>query len=306
MATIQQIEKQIATANKNIAGYEKRIAMYTERRDNAIAKINKMGANVSVDDIIATETKIGRYTDMDFTMPAEIRDAYGWDACYKITDNCRSIYENERHLRNETIRRDNLVSVRDKMIADANAHEQATAGLKSALEQAMAEFRVEWFAKMKDWHERHFNHVNEVLPTFVERFRRAGLCESYFTRKRSWRWSQTSRIAKFLTATIRSCNEIIQDDAARMTFGEYMANAEQETIKSWNNGIDLLTDKCHKFGLDEQAIEITHPIMTGKGFSAIIRDNKSRIVDVRVILAAEYSVLVTPHIRYIATQRSIE
>jgi hypothetical protein len=83
-----------------------------------------------------------------------------------------------------------------------------------------------------------------------------------------------------------------------------MAKMKQETIRSWNAGINLLTDKCHKFGLDEQAINVQQPSMTSKGFSAIITDGKQRYIDVRVIWAAEYSVLVTPHIRYIATQKS--
>ena len=73
---------------------------------------------------------------------------------------------------------------------------------------------------------------------------------------------------------------------------------------SWNNGITILTNKCYKFGSDENKIRVDAPQMTSKGFSAFITDGKSRIVDVRVIWAAEYSVLVTPHIRYIATQRT--
>ena len=94
------------------------------------------------------------------------------------------------------------------------------------------------------------------------------------------------------------------DDAANMDHDAYMAKMGQETIKSWNNGIILLTDKCHKFGLNEQAIKVSDADMTPKGFEAVITDETSRVVYVRVIWAAEYSVLVTPHIRYIATQRT--
>ena len=72
MATIKQIEKQIATANKNISGYEKRIAMYTIRVNNAIAALNKQGANITIDDIVMTETTNGRFVDRDFSLPKEI------------------------------------------------------------------------------------------------------------------------------------------------------------------------------------------------------------------------------------------
>ena len=37
MATIKQITKQIETATKRIADFDRKIAMYTERRDKAIA-----------------------------------------------------------------------------------------------------------------------------------------------------------------------------------------------------------------------------------------------------------------------------
>lgn len=54
----------------------------------------------------------------------------------------------------------------------------------------------------------------------------------------------------------------------------------------------------------EQAIRVDNPTMTEKGFAAHITDGTTRVVHVRVIWAAEYSVLVTPHTRYIATQRT--
>lgn len=301
MATIKQIE----TANKNIAGFEKRITMYTDRMNKAIAKLNAHGANITADDIQVEEKQIGRYTSRDFHLPKAIMDAYDWELTYKVTDNRRSLDENERKHAREIRHRDELMAIRDKMVSDANAHEQATAVLKQALEQAMADFRVVWFDKMRTWHETHYNHINNILPAVTARRDRAQVCQGYFERKHGWWNFERSRMGRFLINTIKGCNEIIYDDAAKMGFDEYMAKAGQETIKSWNAGIILLTDKCHKFGLDEQAIEITRPLMTRKGFSAIIRDGKSRIVNVRVIWAAEYSVLVLPHIRYIATSKEI-
>lgn len=304
MATIKQIEKQIETANKNIAGFEKRIAMYTERMNKAIAVLNKKGANITAADIVMTETKHGGFIDREFDLSNDIIETYGWTDTYRVTDNRRALDENERDLAREIRRRDDLSAQLDKMIADENAHEQATAGLKNALEQAMADFRVVWFKKMRDWYDSHFAYINRELEGAKERSARAYNIMSYLDRTRGWRYQYSSRIYRRIDAIRKSAGEIIMDDAANMEHDEYMAKMEQETIKSWNNGIILLTDKCHKFGLNEQAIKVSGAAMTPKGFSAIITDATSRVVDVRVIWAAEYSVIVTPHIRYIATQRT--
>lgn len=48
--TINQIKKQIATAEKNIAKFKSNVDRYMTRRDNAIAKANKKGIAITADD----------------------------------------------------------------------------------------------------------------------------------------------------------------------------------------------------------------------------------------------------------------
>lgn len=80
MATIKQITKQIETATKRIADFDRKIAMYTERRDKAIAAANKKsGLNICVDDIIVKENTNGRYTWKEYSLPASIRDTIGFE-----------------------------------------------------------------------------------------------------------------------------------------------------------------------------------------------------------------------------------
>lgn len=43
--------------------------------------------------------------------------------------------------------------------------------------------------------------------------------------------------------------------------------------------------------------------MTELGIEVLLNDSKPRVLDVRVIWAAEYSELVAPHTRYIITER---
>lgn len=298
MATINQIRKQIETANKNIAAYEKKIATYSERLDKAVSAINKLGANFSVDQLKYNE----RFHD--YSMPETIYQKYDYMVCERIVNNANFLKDNQRRLEMEIHRRNEMAATLDKMVADEKEHEQATAGLHDALESAMAEFRIVWFEKMEKWYDEHFHFVNRVLDEKKQRRERAKNIMRFYTHRNGYMWEFRSRRARFLNNIIKNCTEIICDDAARMEYDAYMAKMKQETIRSWNAGIVLLTDKCHKFGLDEQAINVQQPSMTSKGFSAIITDGKQRYIDVRVIWAAEYSVLVTPHIRYIATQKS--
>ena len=296
MATINQIQKQIETANRNIEKFEKKIAMYSTRLDKAVAALNKTGVDFSVDQLVYNE----RFRD--YSMPASMYDTIDYEIGFRITNNMNYLSENKRDLEREIKRRDNLSETLANMIADAKQYETATAGLKQALETAMAEFRVTWFERMREWYGNHYDHVRALYPERVARRGRAMRCKSYFSERRDF--FIRTRTYYYLRKVIMGCDEIICDRANRMDKPEYMERIERELTDSWNAGIKVLTDKCHVFGLDESKIVVSHPEMTSKGFSAIIRDNDTRVVDVRVIWAAEYSVLVSPHTRYIATQRT--
>lgn len=300
MATIKQLNKQIETANKRIADYHRKVEMYHVRTIKACNTVN-----VSIDDIETQEA--GGFQGRKWTeykLPVSIANVIGFDASYRITSNYESMKENERHLANENRHVASLIEQRDKMISDAENYEKATAGLQAALEQAMVDFRAVWFTKMREWYKNHYQFIQTELPRARRRNERANECRRYFSRTRGWHWCRTSKMMRYLDNVCKSSGEIIMDDAARMDFDVYMDVMEQETTKSWNNGIILLTNKCHKFGLRETELRVNHPAMTEKGFSAIITDGTTRVVDVRVIWVAEYSAYVAPHIRYIATQKN--
>lgn len=299
MATIKQIEKQIETANKRISGFQRKVEMYHARTIKACA-----AANITIDDIVMTVKTYGTHNIYDVSLPREITSTIGFDSSYRITNNYDSMKANERDLEREKRHLATLVEQRDKMVRDANDYEKATCGLKASLENAMVDFRAVWFEKMRKWHESHFEYINKELQGAITRRNRAYNIIQYFDVTRAWKYRFSSRIYKAIDNIRKGASEIIMDDAANMNHDEYMDKMHRETEMSWNNGITILTNKCHKFGLDENKIRVDAPQMTSKGFSAFITDGKSRIVDVRVIWAAEYSVLVTPHIRYIATQRT--
>ena len=182
MATIKQITKQIETATKRIADFDRKIAMYTERRDKAIAAANKKsGLNICVDDIIVKENTNGRYTWKEYSLPASIRDAIGFEASFKITNACDYINDNTKNKgieeRNLARLQSELAELEAKAKADADNYDNA---LETALRGAMADFRDEWFDRMLKWFGKHYDIIKERTPMMTERRARVRSLQYYF------------------------------------------------------------------------------------------------------------------------------
>lgn len=98
MATIKQINKQIETASKRISNFEKRIAMYYDRCNKAISALNKLGANITIDNIKIAITYHGTYPLHNYSLDSSIREQYGWEMAYKVESNFEEAKTNERRL----------------------------------------------------------------------------------------------------------------------------------------------------------------------------------------------------------------
>lgn len=307
MATIPQITKQIETATKRIADFERKIAMYTERRDKAIAAANKkFGLNIKVDDIIVKDETKGRYTWREYSLPASVRDAIGFDASFKITNACDYIHDNtkKKGFEEQNIARlkEELAALEAKAKADADNYDNA---LDAALRSAMADFRVVWFERMMTWHGKHFDIIQEKTPVMKERRARVRSLQYYFDTFRHR--IPHYKIRNFLERTAKICNEIISDEVNRYDNRDaYLADMKKELESSWERCIVNLTKKCQVFGVDQSKVSTCAPNMTSKGFEVIIQDGKPRVIHARIIWAAEYSDIVEPHIRYIVTERTVK
>lgn len=307
MATIPQITKQIETATKRIADFDRKIAMYTERRDKAIAAANKKsGLNICVDDIIVKENTNGRYTWREYSLPASVRDVIGFDASFKITNACDYIHDNTKKKgfeeRNLARLQSELAALEAKAKADADNYDNA---LDAALRSAMADFRVVWFERMMTWHGKHFDIIQERTPVMKDRRARAINAKQYFNCYGTF--SKHRRTCGVIDAIIGRCNEVIYDAANNYpTRDSYLADMKKELERSWERGIVNLTKKCQVYGVDQCKVSTCAPNMTSKGFEVIIQDGKPRVIHARIIWAAEYSDIVEPHIRYIVTERTVK
>lgn len=307
MATIPQLTKQIEVANRRVADFDTKIARYTERRDNAIAAANKkFGLNIQVDDIIVKDETKGRYTWREYSLPASVRDAIGFDASFKITNACDYIHDNtkKKGFEEQNIARlkEELAALEAKAKADADNYDNA---LDAALRSAMADFRVVWFERMMTWHGKHFDIIKAKTPVMKERRARVRSLQYYFDTFRHR--IPHYKIRNFLERTANICNEIISDEVNRYDNRDaYLADMKKELESSWERGIVNLTKKCQVFGVDQSKVSTCAPNMTSKGFEVIIQDGKPRVIHARIIWAAEYSDIVEPHIRYIVTERTVK
>lgn len=287
MATINQIKKQIETATKRIELFNGKIAMYETRAINAIAKAIKA-------------TGIAGINSENYHEILNTRENWGWD--YKISSNYEYKAENEKNLAREVRNLESLNAELAKLEQVANEKETANAPLRAALVEALAEFKPVWFARMNDWYSRHYEMMRKALPVATERRNKARRIENeYFHTYSVVR--RHSALYTRLENMIKSCNETIMDDANRMSRAEYMKMINEQLENTWSAGIEKLTYKCKKFGVDETKVKANNPEVTEKGFEVVLTDGTNRIVYARVIWAAEYSDIVTPHTRYIVTER---
>ena len=145
------------------------------------------------------------------------------------------------------------------------------------------------------------DYLRSILDHNLKRRERAKAARYHFETRH--RWNEYKRVKEYLTRVIKVCNEVILDDANQMEKPEYIAKVKEDLEKVWEMGIVKLADKCRKYNLDESKIKVSRPAVTEKGFEVILTDGGSRVIDARVIWAAEFSYFVSPHTRYIVTKR---
>ena len=281
MATVNQIRKQIETAEKRLAKAEKNVAMYDARIDSAIARAAKAtGRNVTRDN----------YNE---TVPSR---SY-FPVWYSIESNFDSKAENEKAVARETRE---IARLRAALVEMTKA-ETATS-LEITLDNVMVDFRAAWTEKMMAWYGEHYDYIAARIDAARARYAKARRIYDYMGF--GGRYRKHPRIYAFVTNAKIAAAEIINDDAARMDKTAYLAKMRKETVLNWSACVKKLAAKCAKFDMDETKVSASEPTVTEKGFECVLTDGKARLVYARMIWAAEYSELVRPHTRYIVTERT--
>lgn len=293
MATIKQLEKQIATAVKRIEEYDRKKKMYRERTLKACER-----CSINIGDIIPITRNSW---SSDYKLPDDVEKRISWDEKHRITNNYAYMVENRKNADNE---RKHLQALNDEynVLLKQEREEKArfNTALADAFNDALKDFKVLWFDKMRTWHKNHHAYINAHKSEAKERYNRADRCKWYFAYRR-----QHYRIQEKLKVMVRRLSSIINDRAGRMSFEDYMQEVEKDLIRTWSMNIVILTKKCEKMNVDCANIATSDVSVTDKGFSVYITDGKPRRIYARMIWAAENSILVEPHTRYIVTEKRI-
>lgn len=302
MATIKQLTKWIETSQKRISDFDRKIAMYQERRDKNIAAANKKyGLDIKAEDIITTK----RERWIDYSLPESIKEKIDFDSLCKIIETHEYMNENIKKKSQEIANLERMKTELSDLEAKAKAEADSyNKGLEAALRSSMADFKTVWFNRMIEWHGKHYDFIKEKTPLMKVKKERIVSLQRYFGygyRANEGHYS----LARHLEKANNKCSEIISDRANRYDKTGYLAVIQKELESSWDAGIVKLTKKCQDFSVDENNVTACNPEMTSKGFEVVIKDGKPRLIYARVIWAAEYSLIVEPHIRYIVTERRV-
>ena len=300
--TTKQLNKSIEASEKMVAKYTKNVAMYTDRMNKAIAAFNgKYNTGITVDSIIMKESFYGNHRMVDFTLAPEYLKM-DWSMAYKIIDNRSGLYDNERHLESEN---KHLAEMRNELAAIESANAAADAAYNNSLEQslrnAMTGFRTAWMNRMMNWSRGHFQYINDNKDSA-----RAWRNKMQNVTNRYYRHIVNNHPALYMRLKSKNADlcKILADDAAHMTETEYMKMMEKHFADHFESCIKTMTAKCDSFGVDGNTIRIIEQDVTQRGFEMLLTDKSGMVVDARIIWCAEYSVLVTPHPRYIVTKRT--
>lgn len=281
MATVNQIRKQIETAEKRLAKAEKNVAMYDARIDSAIARAAKAtGCNVTREN----------YNE---TVPARSN----FPVWYAIESNFDSKAENEKAVARET----REIARLNEQLAAMETPVQDNATLEQKLDAIMVDFRNAWMVKMVNWYGEHYDWIAARVDDARARYTKARRIAEYMCF--GGRFMKHPRIYRFVENAKAAAAEIVSDPAARMDKPEYLAKMRDEMADVWAASVKKLAAKCAKFDVDETKVSASEPDVTEKGFECVLRDGKARLIYARMIWAAEYSELVRPHTRYIVTER---
>ena len=176
--------------------------------------------------------------------------------------------------------------------------------LKAVVIEIMANFKQDWFKRMTDWHTMHYYKVQELKPKVQNWLRKYSHLHCKYWH--SFRYKH-KRLEESCNYKQKMYERILCDKAATTRgFDWYMKEVDSDLRLTWVMAIDRLVDKCKKFNIDLDKIQVSNPSIVDKGFEVYITDGKPRRIYARMIWAAEFSELVEPHTRYIVTEKKIK
>lgn len=286
MATVKSLQRQLLSTESKLDKASQRISMYTSRLASALAAATKL---------LGQEVTEQNYRTL-LSAPCY------FDALFRISNN--QDYLGEAKCAHETLSvqlaelRSALEDMQQQESSKATILETAVSSLSTLLDS----FREAWYTKMMGKHLAFHARIQAAVPAHTlkaDRLKRimpvGCISGSYLFAHR--------RMYSVIKEAYSKEHAWLRQPAAVLSQEAYMSRVDRELSQSWEAGLKLLAEKCIRYDVNFAELEAHSPEMTELGIEVLLNDSKPRVLDVRVIWAAEYSELVAPHTRYIITER---
>lgn len=316
----KMIDKQIATSEKKIEKLLANIERYKGLAEKKYAKLLK---------IYPTLSKYSLNELSDFT---SIFGRDNWDLAYGYFDNLRSIVENKRSLASE---QKYLESLQGKKANKENATKEymdSTQELVDKFEIMLKDYKKAYFDDCESKFTKLYNKMkgayanakaiikraNDELPYFFgsyHSYNYSHIMKNYLTVREGMLgyYSLNAYNKKFIPFTEEECNlinewkvayTVVHSDCQRFdTLESYIEYKMKEVAEDWDAKLRTFANKCLNLGINMNKVEFIVNSTSVKDCEFTLKDDNSRVVYGRCIWAAEYSDIVTPHIRFIVTEK---
>lgn len=296
------IEKQVQATQKRIDAFEQGVQMYASRADKQIAKLQSAGYGVTRDDFRIEKSGRWKY-DYDYTVSDRVKEMLTFAQWQPIVNNLLMEREKTDRLANERKHLDKLMAGQKQKADAVNELAEKDRPLIKALTAALEPFRVEWTNQMLDWHDKFYDRIHGMLDNARQQYH--SLKQEIDKELRANGFRPTPRYKQLQTALTSFGRILSAPPAAYNSKEAYIENIRPQLKQEFEQSIAVLAEKCRKFDLDIDKVRVHHPRMSERGFDLILRDGKDRVIDARMIWAAENSEIVTTHTRYIVTEKMI-
>ena len=295
------IEKQIEATNKRIAKYEKNMNMYSARVDKHIAKLRMAGINLSRDDFQVIKDPKWKYS-FEVQVTKQVRDMLPFDKWCAIVDTLMYHHENKARLVDERKHLEELVQKQDEKRQIQESEQAIDNILVAKLSETLKPFRINWTESMMKWHAAFYDRIHERLPEAREQY--PMLKKQLDELKYEHGYCSRHPDIVNTETKLKNVSRIISAKPVSYdTQDSYLTYIRPQLDEEFDACIAALAAKCRPFALQVDQVQVHHTRMGERGFDLLLTDGKQRVVDARAIWAAEDSLYVTPHSRYIVTER---
>ena len=257
-----------------------RIDMYAKRAENALKKLSKAtGDEVTFDNF-------------------ENYNRSHWDLYYSV----HSALDYQEDAKKEIKYIDETITdLKYKLNAIIDKEKAFDSDLESIFLDKLSDFKQHWFDKMEEYYYNLWEKLHDNKPKLLKK--KEELEEKLHEFRNWWRdgkYNEYKRVNDELTKV----KQTLYHDAFKFSNPkDYFASMHDEIEQYYNNSIKKLVDKCDKFNIDRNNVTVHNPSITQLGIDVIITDGTGKIINARMIWAAEYSEYMVPHVRYIVTEK---